>query len=125
MSPRAKHEVARDHLDLARDEAEEGHLGVVATFLLHASEAALDALADAHDISRSPTHWRREQIANELETTDVLESEDTAELVRLLNQQRKAYAYDGDEPDFGGQHAEDVIARVEELVEAAEEAVDD
>lgn len=34
MSPKAKHVLAGDHLDLARKEIEEDHLGVAATLLL-------------------------------------------------------------------------------------------
>lgn len=62
VSPRAKHDLARDHLDVARDEVEEDHIGVVATLLLHAAEAAIDALAEANGIETSPTHWRREEM---------------------------------------------------------------
>jgi hypothetical protein len=35
MSPKAKYVLARDHLNLAREEIEEGHLGIAATLLLH------------------------------------------------------------------------------------------
>lgn len=46
MSPKAKHFLASDHLDLAQEEIEEGRLGVAATLLLRAAEAAIDALAE-------------------------------------------------------------------------------
>jgi HEPN domain-containing protein len=69
MSPKAKHVLARDHLNLAREEIEEGHLGLAATLLLHAAEAAIDALAERNGIETSPTHWRRREIVAELERT--------------------------------------------------------
>lgn len=121
MSPKAKHVLARDHIDLAKEEAEESHLGLVATLLLHAAEAAVDSLAERHGIETSPTHWRRGEIVSELHERGVLATDD-GELLRLLNAQRKAYAYDGDEPDFEGEDVEDIAARVELLVVAAEEA---
>jgi hypothetical protein len=46
---------------------------------------------------------------------------DDASLLRSLNEERKAYAYDGDEPDFGKEALDDIVARVEALVAAAEE----
>ena len=104
MSPKAKHVLARDHLALAMQEAEEAHLGLVATLLLHAPEAAVDALAERHDIATSPTHWRRKEIIEELYKRGVLERDD------------------GDDPDFDGENVDDVMARVEALVVAAEEA---
>lgn len=121
MSPKAKHVLARDHLDLARGEVQESHLGLVATLLLHAAEAAIDSLAERHGISISPTHWRREEIVHELHERKVLAHDESA-LIRALNAERKAYAYDGDEPDFGEDGVEGVIGRVEALVVAAEEA---
>lgn len=121
MSPKAKHVLARDHLDLAREEATEGRLGIAATLLLHAAEAAVDSLAERHAIATSPTHWRREEIVRELHQRGVLAGDD-GRLLRKLNEERKAYAYDGDEPDFGGEDIDDVVARVEALVVAAEEA---
>jgi hypothetical protein len=124
MSPKAKHVLARDHLDLAREENEEGHLGLVATLLLHSAEAAVDALAERNAIEASPTHWRRMEIVRELHDRGLLASDDGA-LLGSLNAERKAYAYDGDEPDFDGEDIEDIVARVEALVVAAEEAWSD
>lgn len=121
MSPKAKHVLARDHLELAAQEAEEAHLGLVATLLLHAAEAAVDALAERHDIATSPTHWRRKEIIEELYERGVLERDD-GDLLQSLNAERKAYAYDGDQPDFDGENVDDIMARVEALVVAAEEA---
>lgn len=120
MSPKAKYVLARDHLDLAREETEAGHLGLAATLLLHAAEAAVDALAERHKIKTSPTHWRREEILAELNDVGIGSSED-ADLIRLLNVERKGYAYDGDEPDFQDDTIEGILERVEALVVAAEE----
>lgn len=124
MSPKAKQVLARDHLDLAREEIEEGHLGIAATLLLHAAEAAIDALAERNEIQTSPTHWRRAEIVAELNERGLASSDD-ADLIRLLNEERKGYAYDGDEPEFSGDTVEHVSARVEALVLAAEKAWSD
>ncbi len=121
MSPKAKHVLARDHLDLAREEIDEDHLGVAATLLLHAAEAAIDSLAEKNGIETSPTHWRRGEIVAELNELGIGASDD-ADLIRVLNEERKAYAYDGDEPEFSGDTVEHMAARVEALVVAAEEA---
>jgi hypothetical protein len=121
MSPKAKHVLARDHLDLAREETENGHLGVAATLLLHAAEAAIDALAEQNGIETNPTHWRREEIVAELNARGIGSSDD-GDLIRLLNTERKGYAYDGDDPDFHGDTVDGILARVEALVIAAEEA---
>ena len=49
-------------------------------------------------------------------------SSDDGDLIRLLNVDRKAYAYDGDDPQFSGDKVEDIVERVAALVVAAEEA---
>jgi hypothetical protein len=49
-------------------------------------------------------------------------SSEDGDLIQLLNQERKGYAYDGDEPEFSGDSAEHVATRVEALVVAAEES---
>lgn len=120
MVPRPKKELARGHLDLALEELGEEHLGLVVTLLLHSAEAAIDALAEDNGIATSAHHWRREEIVGELEQKGVLESNDGANLVRILNEDRKAYAYDGEEPSFAGGDVHEVVARVEVLVETAE-----
>jgi len=66
-------------------------------------------------------HWRRGEIVAELNERGIGSSDD-GELILLLNEERKGYAYDGDEPEFSGDTAEHVAARVEALVVAAEEA---
>lgn len=121
MSPKAKHVLARDHLDLAWQEIDESHLGIAATLLLHAAEAAIDALAERNGIKTSPTHWRRGEIVAELNERGIGSSDD-GDLILLLNEERKGYAYDGDEPEFSGDTAEHIATRVEALVVAAEEA---
>lgn len=120
MSPKDKATLARDHLNLARDEADDERLGPAATMLLHAIEAAIDALADRYGIATSPHHWRRGEIARELSTRGVLEADESG-LIGLLNEQRKGFAYDGDDPDFGGEDFDSIYRRVETIVEAAED----
>jgi HEPN domain len=120
MSPKAKHVLARDHLDLALEEIDGGHVGLAATLLPHAAEAAIDALAEQNGIETSPTHWRRREIVAELNQRGIGSSDD-GDLIQLLNEERKGYAYDGDEPEFNGDTAEHIATRVERLVVSAEE----
>jgi hypothetical protein len=89
--------------------------------LLHALEAAIDALAAAEDIPTSAHHWRRGEIAEELYERNILPADESG-LVRALNEQRKGFAYDGDEPDFGADGFESIYERVEAVVETAEES---
>jgi hypothetical protein len=119
MSPKDKKELARDHLGLASAEAEDGRLGPATTMLLHAVEAAIDALAEQRGIRTSPTHWRRGEIAAELYRAGVLPADESG-LIRLLNEERKRFAYEGDEPDFGKDSFGEIYARVEAIVGAAE-----
>jgi hypothetical protein len=121
MSPKAKHVLARDHLELARQEADEARLGLVVTLLLHSAEAAVDSLAEHHQIETSPTHWRRKEIVRELYGRGVLQRDD-GDLLQALNAERKAYAYDGDDPDFDADDLDEIMARVEALVIASEGA---
>ncbi len=119
MSPKEKRKLARDHLELARDEADDARLGPATTMLLHAVEAAIDAPADDHEIPTSPHHWRRGEIARELHAKGVLPADESG-LIGLLNEQRKGFAYDGDEPDFGGDDLDSIYRRVAAIIEAAE-----
>jgi hypothetical protein len=52
VSPKEKRKLARDHLLLAREESDDGRLGPATTMLLHALEAAIDALAAGEGIRR-------------------------------------------------------------------------
>jgi hypothetical protein len=119
MSPKDKHVLARDHLDLAREEADDERLGSAATMLLHAVEAAIDALAADNGIATNPTHWRRADIAKELHAKGILPADESG-LIRMLNEERKRFAYEGDEPTFGGDGFESVFEQVEAVVVAAE-----
>ena len=119
VSPKDKLTLARDHLALARDEADDGRLGPATAMLLHAAEAVIDALAAQRGIPSSPHHWRRGEIASELYSAGVLPA-DESPLIRLLNDQRKRFAYDGDEPDFDGDDFESVYQRVAAIVAVAE-----
>ncbi|HEX5761947.1 MAG TPA: hypothetical protein VFY04_02390 [Solirubrobacterales bacterium] len=101
MSPKAKHVLARDHLDLASMPSQSG--------------------VGSRPI---PLTWRREQIVAELNQRGIGSSDD-AELIRLLNAERKGYAYDGDDPDFDDDSVEEIMQRVETLVTAAEKAWSD
>ena len=121
MSPKDKLTLARDHLKLAREEADDRRLGPATTMLLHAVEAAIDALAASRGIPTSPHHWRRGEIAAELHSADVLPSDESG-IISLLNEQRKGFAYDGDEPDFHGEDFESVYARVAAIVTVAEDS---
>lgn len=123
MSPRPKHEVAREHFELAlTDIGEEDARGAVSA-LFYAAEAAVVAIADAHGVETKRNHKMKADAATELHAQGVLE-EDFGPLLRKLNQERKDVWYEGEPPDFGGQDISEVAEEVRLLIEAAEAAQD-
>jgi uncharacterized protein (UPF0332 family) len=118
VSPKAKHELVRDHLDTARDDLSGGREKDAVNALFYAAEAAAVALADSHGIDTKKLHYLKADAATELHRRGVLET-DLGPLLRELNQARKDIWYEGDEPDFGRSLA-DVLVDVEALVVEAE-----
>lgn len=82
-------------------------------------EAAIDALAAKHGISIGEQHWRRRDAAHELMLKGVL-PKDLSGLHQLLNEERKAMFYDGEDPELGELSIEDVLSEIETAVKMAE-----
>jgi HEPN domain-containing protein len=119
MAPKPKVEVAREHLSKAQEEAGAGDLRDAVQWSFASLEAAIDALAEKHGIAIDEKHWRRSEAASELNEKDVL-PKDLSELHRLLNEERKAMFYEGEDPDLGELSIDDVLGEVETVVEIAE-----
>lgn len=122
MVPRPKHEVARDHLGLARADIEAGDERGAVSALFYAAEADLVALAEVHGIDTKRDHRRKADAASAMHANGALDS-DFGPLLKELNQQRKDVWYEGEPPDFGEFGLSDVADEVESLVRAAEAAV--
>jgi hypothetical protein len=120
MSPKAKAQLAREHLDRALPAVEAGDYTEAVTWLFVALEAAIAAIADQHGVSTPPKHWRKVEIAEQLYGEGHI-SFDFGPVLRTLNDARKEAIYEGEEPDLGGQSLEDVAADVETAVGIAEE----
>ncbi len=118
MSPKDKGQLAREHLHAAQAAVEEGRLNEAVNALFYAAEAAVVALADAHEIDTRKHHGLKADAASDLHKQGVL-AHDYSPVLRILNQARKDIWYEGDEPELGDD-LEDLAAKVEELVEATE-----
>lgn len=119
MASKPKVEVAREHLSKAQEEAAAGDLRDAVQWSFASLEAAIDALAEKHGITIEEQHWRRRDAARELRTKGVL-PKDLSELHQLLNEERKAMFYEGEDPDLGELSIEDVLRDVETAVRMAE-----
>lgn len=112
-------EVAREHLSKAQEEASAGDLKDAVQWSFASLEAAIDALAAKHGISIEEQHWRRRDAAHELRVKGVL-PRDLSALHQLLNEERKAMFYEGEDPELGELSIEDVLSEVEAAVKIAE-----
>ena len=119
MASKPKVEVAREHLSKAQDEAVAGDLRDAVQWSFACLEAAIDALADKHGIAIDEKHWRRNAAAAALKDKGVL-PKDLSDLHRLLNEERKAMFYEGEDPELGELSIEDVLGEIETAVEVAE-----
>ena len=119
MTSKPKVEVAREHLSKAQEEAAAGDLRDTVQWSFASLEAAIDALAEKHGITIGEQHWRRRDAATQLHRNGVL-PRDLSELHQLLNEERKAMFYEGEDPDLGELTIEDVIREVETAVRMAE-----
>jgi HEPN domain-containing protein len=119
MASKPKVEVAREHLSKAQEEATAGDLRDAVQWSFASLEAAIDALAEKHGIAIGEQHWRRRDAATELHRKGVLPA-DLSELHQLLNEERKAMFYEGEDPELGELSIEDVISEVETAVRMAE-----
>ena len=122
MSPRAKHELAREHLDRGLSGVTSGDTTEAVAWLFLSLEAAIVSVAEKHGLNTKKQHWKKAEVAEELHKKGVL-PHDFSDTLRLLNEARKVATYEGDEPDLDGQSLEDIAADVESAVERAERAV--
>jgi hypothetical protein len=65
MSPKAKRELAREHLESAREALDGGRDKEALNALFYAAEAAIVALAEQHGLE---TRMRHEEILEQVET---------------------------------------------------------
>lgn len=119
MASKPKVEVAREHLTKAREEAAAGDLRDAVQWSFASLEAAIDALAATHEIVIGEQHWRRRDAARELNRSGALPV-DLSDLHQLLNDERKAVFYEGEDPDLGQLSIEDVLVEIETAVQIAE-----
>jgi uncharacterized protein (UPF0332 family) len=119
VSPKPKHELAKEHAKSARDDVEAGREKDAVNAMFYAGEAAIVAIADREGIDTKQRHGLKADAATELHKQGVLD-EDFGPLLRQLNQARKDVWYEGDDPEFNTS-IEDVLAQVETLVDAAEQ----
>jgi hypothetical protein len=119
VAPKPKVEVAREHLSKAQSEGRAGDLRDVVQWSFASLEAVIDALAANHGIRIDEQHWRRRDAAHELRERGVL-PKDLSVLHQLLNEERKAMFYEGEDPELGELSTEDVLSEIEVAVEIAE-----
>lgn len=118
MSPKDKRELAREHLDAAEAAIAEERVNEAVNALFYAGEAAVVALAERHSINTKRHHGLKADAASQLHADGVL-ARDYGPALRTLNQARKDIWYEGEEPELDDE-LEDLVAEVEELVQAAE-----
>jgi uncharacterized protein (UPF0332 family) len=116
MSPKEKSVLAREHLEVAREDLDDGRVGQALNALFYSAEAAVVALAEINGIDTKRNHRLKATAAKELHEKGVLD-QDFSGLLRDLNQGRKDHWYEGEEPDVD---LEDAYAEVEVLVDAAQ-----
>ncbi len=121
MSPKAKAQLAREHLDRALPAVAIEDYTEAVTWLFAALEAAIVAVAEHHRIDTQKQHWKKADVAKELHNSAIL-AHDFSDTLDVLNEARKIAIYEGDVPDLGDQSLEDIAAGVETAVELAEQA---
>jgi hypothetical protein len=121
VSPKAKHELGREHLTTAQRELSEGAIIPAITFLHLAAEAAVVSLAEQQGIDTEKRHDKKAEAAHELFRRGVL-SDDLSEPLRALNQARKDATYEGEDPGFSEEALGALSERIETTVVAAEKA---
>ena len=119
MSPKAKAQLAREHLDRALPAVSGDDYTEAVTWLFAALEAAIVAIADRQGIDTQKQHWKKAEVAKRMYESGVL-PQDFSDSLDILNEARKVAVYEGDEPDLGRHSLEDIAADVEAAVELAE-----
>lgn len=116
ISPKSKDDLARQHLETAQADLDAERKGAALNALFYAAEAAIDYLADRHGIDTKKKHYLKAAAAATLHKQGILATDFSA-LLNTLNQERKDFWYEGEDPDLD---LEDAYAETEELVDAAE-----
>jgi hypothetical protein len=119
VSPKAKIQLAREHLERALPAVVAEDYTEVVTWLFASLEAVVAALADQHGVSIEPKHWKKIEVAEQLFAQGAV-STNLAPALRALNNARKKAIYEGEEPDLGDRSLEDLAAEIESAVELAE-----
>ncbi|MDX6653233.1 MAG: hypothetical protein QOJ38_2014 [Solirubrobacterales bacterium] len=117
VSPKPKHELARDHLEMARKHIDEEDVGNAVNALFYAAEAAVVSIADTHGIDTKHQHRLKADAATTLHDKGVL-SDDLGPLLRKLNKWRKSFWYEGEAPEIDD--LDPALEDVEGLVDQAE-----
>lgn len=118
MRERDEIELARTHLDRARQALEGGDETAAVLWCNLSAEIAIRHAAAAQGIDSRKDHFRRATLAKRLFEMDVL-PEDLADLMIRLNNERKHGVYEGRPPDLRGRSWEEVLDSLERLVQAA------
>lgn len=119
VSPRAKHELAREHYNRGLRGVDSGDTAEAVAWLFLSLEAAVVSLAVKHELDTKQPHRRKAEVAKELHDRGVM-PDDVSKTLRVLNEARKVATYDGDEPDLEGRSLEDIAADVDAVVGLAE-----
>ena len=123
MAPKAKSQLAREHLGRALPAIDGGDYTEAVTWLFASLEAAIVAVAVKHGIDTKKKHWKKAEVAEQLHEEGLLPN-DFSEILGILNDSRKVAVYEGEEPDLGEHNLEDLAAEVETAVEFAEAEAD-
>jgi hypothetical protein len=116
VSPKSKLELARQHLETARDDLDGDRTGEAINALFYSAEAAIDFFAGKHSIDTQRKHYLKAKAAGTLHAKGVLTA-DYSSLLEALNEARKAVWYGGEDPAMD---VEATYTEVEAFVEAAE-----
>lgn len=120
MSPKPKHELAREHLDRASRAIADGDVVIAITFLHLAAEAAIVTLAEQEGIPTQKSHVKKAAAAHELHQRSLV-SDDLRPTLMQLNQARKDAGYEGEDPELDKHDLRDIEARIDAVVRRAEE----
>ncbi|HMJ04483.1 MAG TPA: HEPN domain-containing protein [Conexibacter sp.] len=120
MSPKPKHELAREHLERASTAIAAGDVVVAITFLHLAAEAAVVTLAEREGIPTQKSHAKKATAAHELHERNVV-ADDLRPILMMLNQARKDAGYEGEDPELDERQLVDIADRIDAVVSRAEE----
>lgn len=120
MSPKPKHELAREHLDRALTAIDAGDVVVAITFLHLAAEAAVVTLAEREGIPTQRSHVKKAAAAHELHERELVD-EDLRPILMMLNQARKDAGYEGEDPELDEQQLAEVARQIQAFVDRAGE----